>query len=120
MSDLAITTLVRVVVFTGIFALAAHKHKKISITPRYAIPLVGVVFALLNTGLYWLFKTIVGLATLGMGGLILPFVLNGLFLWGTNRVIKQLKIEGTVPLLWLSILLTAAHGALYLVFRAVL
>lgn len=119
MSDLAISTVIRIVVFTGVFALASHRHKKISITPRYAIPLVGIFFALLNTGLYWLFKTVIGLATLGVGSLVLPFVLNGAFLWGTSRVIKALKVEGILPLLSLAILLTAAHGLLYLLFRVV-
>lgn len=120
MSLLAISLLVRLLVFVGVFAYAAHKHPKITITPRYAVPLVGLVFAGLNTALYWALKTVISLATLGAASLVLPLVLNGLFLWATARVLKPLNIEGTRPMVWLAVLLTAAHGALFLVFDVIL
>lgn len=115
MTALAIKLLVRVVVFGGVFAVAAHRHPKISIAPRVAIPLVGLVFALLNTGLYWILKPIVTMATLGGLALAIPLLLNGLFLWATARVLRPLKLAGARPMIYLAVLLTVAHGLLYVV-----
>ena len=66
----------RFLVFGAVFAFAARKNPKITVKPRYALPLVALVFALLNTGLYFLLKPVLNIATLGMASLVVPFVLN--------------------------------------------
>src|SRR5688572_21585386 len=105
---------VRFVVFAGVFWFATFRNKKITVQPKIALPLVGLVFALLNTLLYWLFKPILNLATLWTLWFLVPLILNGLFLYATDRVLKPLKIDGIRPMIWLAVLLTAAHGALWL------
>jgi hypothetical protein len=105
---------IRLVVFGAVFGFAAWKNEKVTIKPKYAVPLVALVFGLLNVGLYWLAKPVFNLATFGTLWIALPFFLNGLFLYATNRLLKHLEIKGMLTMLWLAGLLTVAHGALYL------
>ena len=56
---------VRLVVFTGVFWFAAKKNEKVIFEKKWAPPLVALVFAILNTGLYWMLKPILNLATMG-------------------------------------------------------
>jgi uncharacterized membrane protein YvlD (DUF360 family) len=105
---------VRVVVFALSFAVAAARIRGVRVTPKLALPVVGLVFALLNTGLYWLLKPILNLATLGGLSLLAPFLLNVGFLWATDRLLRPLRISGMKPLIWLALLLTIVHGVLYL------
>jgi len=105
---------IRVVVFGATFAIVSWKDRRVSVHPRYALPLVAVVFALLNAGLYWLLRPVLDLATMGSLGLLMPFLLNGGFLYATARLLRPLKIEGIWPMLRLSGILTAVHGVLWL------
>ena len=93
-------------------AMAARRSRHVSISPKIALPLVAVVFALLNTGLYWLLKPVLTIATLGIAGLVVPFLANGLLLLLTDRLVRPLQIRGLVTVAWLSLLLTIAHGVL--------
>jgi uncharacterized membrane protein YvlD (DUF360 family) len=115
MTELLVKLAVRFGVFLAVFALVAWKNPKVRIHPKIALPLVGLVFALLNTGLYWALKPILNLATLGAAWLFIPFVLNGVFLWATEKLIRPLRIEGFFTMIKLAIILTAAHGACWLV-----
>ena len=115
MTALLIKLGVRFVVFALVFAFAARRSPNVRVKPAIALPLVGLVFALLNTGLYWVLKPVLHLASFGALWLALPFVLNGLFLWATRKLIRPLRIEGLMTMVWLSILLTAAHGLCWLV-----
>jgi uncharacterized membrane protein YvlD (DUF360 family) len=118
MAEWLIKLAIRVVVFAVVFGVAAHKLEKVSIAPRWALPLVGLVFAALNAALYWLLRPLLDLATLGILGILMPFVINGGFLYLTRRAMRPLKIdvriEGVRAMAMLAILLTAAHGVLYL------
>ena len=104
---------IRFVVYGLVFGLFTWRDKRVSVQPRYALPLVAAVFALMNTGLYWLLKPILNLATLGTMALLLPFALNGAFLYMTDRVLKPLRIDGIWPMVVLSFFLTVAHGVLW-------
>lgn len=107
---------VRLVVFTGVFWFAAKKNKKIVFEKKWAPPLVAFVFAILNTGLYWMLKPVLNIATMGAVGFALPFVINGALLVGTMKVFEKKKwfrIEGFFATLWMALILTAAHGLLW-------
>jgi hypothetical protein len=104
---------IRFVVFGAVFGLMTWKDKRVRVHPRYALPLVAAVFALLNTGLYWLLKPILNLATMGTLAFVLPFALNGVFLYVTARLLRPLRIEGIWPMVVLSFFLTVAHGVLW-------
>jgi uncharacterized membrane protein YvlD (DUF360 family) len=107
---------VRLVVFTGVFWFAAKKKKDIVFEQKWAPPLVGLVIAILNTGLYWMLRPALDLATMGVIGLGLPLIINGALLYGTMKVFEKKKwfhIDGIFATLWMAIFLTLAHGALW-------
>ncbi len=123
---------IRLVVFGLVFFVAAKKNPKVVIHNKWATPLIALVFALLNTGVYWLLTPILNVATLGVAGFVMPFVVNMLFLLGTVKVFEKLnarfarsadpekrksgkwiEIQGLMATLWMAAFLTIAHGALY-------
>ena len=111
---------IRFVVFVLVFWLAARRMENVRVEPRWAAPLVGVVFAILNVALYWAFKPLLGVATVGIFSFAIPFVLNALFLRLTVPIVSKLRtkleIEGTMTMVKLCVLVTVVHGALWLIF----
>lgn len=109
---------IRLVVFTGVFWLAAQKNEKVIFEKKWAPPLVALVFAILNTGLYWMLKPILNLATMGAIGFVLPLAINGGLLALTMKVFEKKKswfrIDGFFTGLWMAVILTVAHGLLWL------
>ncbi|HSD88452.1 MAG TPA: hypothetical protein VLB44_13085 [Kofleriaceae bacterium] len=128
---------VRLIVFTAVFWFVAHKNNKIVLGTRWAAPVIGLVFAVLNTALYWVLAPVFKLASLGVLGFAMPFIVNGLLVYGTERIFasqrlvgettkdrktgatstkrpRLLRIEGIVAMAILALSLTAAHGALWL------
>jgi hypothetical protein len=107
---------IRLVVFTAVFWLAVKKNEKVVIKPKWAVPLVATVFALLNVALYWALRPILNVATLGAIGFVMPLVVNLVLLLATERLVAKkswLKIDGIIATVWMSIILTAAHGVLW-------
>jgi uncharacterized membrane protein YvlD (DUF360 family) len=122
---------IRLVAFTAVFWLATRPRKtdrttkegrpelrpaRISIQPRWAIPLVGLLFAGMNVLLYWLAKPLLDLATLRSFTVVMPLVVNSLLLWGTARIVdkrKWMKLDGFMAAAWLAVALTLAHGVLW-------
>ena len=109
---------VRLVVFTGVFWLAAKKNEKVIFEKKWATPLVAFTFAVLNTALYWVLSKVVNLATLGAISFLMPLVINTLLLGITVRVFQSKKhwfrIDGWLAMMWMAIALTLAHGLLWL------
>ena len=109
---------VRLVVFTGVFWIAARKNEKIIIEKKWATPLVAFTFAVLNTALYWALKPVLNVATLGAIGFVMPLIINGVLLAATVRIFERKKqwfrIDGFFAGMWMAVFLTLAHGALWL------
>jgi hypothetical protein len=87
---LLIKLAVRLVVFGAVFFVAAKKHPKILIHNKWATPLIALVFALLNTAVYWALTPILNLATLGALGFAMPLVANVVFLLATEKLFKAI------------------------------
>jgi cell shape-determining protein MreD len=107
---------VRLLVFGVVFYIAARKNPKVILPNKWATPLIALVFAALNTGLYWALTPILNLATLGAAGFVMPFVVNMLLLLATVRIFqakKWIQIEGFMTTLWMSAILTGVHGLLW-------
>jgi uncharacterized membrane protein YvlD (DUF360 family) len=108
---------IRLVVFTGVFWIAAKKNKKIIFEKKWAPPLVAFVFAVLNTALYWMLKPVLNIATMGAIGFVLPLIINGALLALTVKVFEKkqwFRIDGFFASLWMAVVLTLAHGVLWL------
>ncbi len=107
---------IRLVAFLLVFWVATRRNPKIVVQPKWAIPLIAGVFSLLNTGLYWLLKPVLNLASFGVAWFLMPLVLNLIFLIATMRAVqskKWLQIEGVGATLYLAGLLTVARGLLW-------
>ena len=107
---------IRLVVFTAVFWLAVKKNEKVVIKPKWAVPIVAAVFALLNVGLYWALRPILNLATLGAIGFVMPLVVNLVLLIATERLVAKkswLKVDGIIATVWMAVILTVAHGVLW-------
>lgn len=125
---------VRLVIFGVVFYLAARRNPKVLIHAKWATPLVALVFATLNTGMYWALRPILDFATLGALGFFMPFIVNmvlliatvRLFAWdklprviskaskSENAIAKPLfEIDGLMTTLWMALVLTVVHGALW-------
>ena len=111
---------VRLVVFTGVFWFAAKKNEKITFSKKWAPPVVALVFAVLNTVLYWAITPLLDLATLGAVGFAMPFIVNALLLYATVRIFRLkawskdwFKMDGMFATLWMATFLTIAHGVLW-------
>lgn len=111
---------VRFAVFTAVFWLAAVKWDRVRIERWWARPLVALVFAVLNTALYWAVAPILGIATLGVAGFALPLVVNYGLLLGTAKVLENkpwwLQLDGFFTTLSLAIVLAVVHAGLELAF----
>jgi hypothetical protein len=107
---------VRLVVFGLTFFVAARLNPKVLIHNKWATPLIALVFATLNTALYWILKPVLNIATLGALGFIMPFIANTLFLYATLKIFekkKWIEIQGMLTTLWMAGVLTITHGALW-------
>ena len=108
---------IRLVVFTGVFWIAAKKNEKVIFEKKWATPIVAFTFAVLNTALYWVLSKVVNLATLGAISFLMPLVINGFLLGITVRVFQSKKhwfrIDGWLAMMWMAIALTLAHGVLW-------
>lgn len=117
MTTILIKLAIRLVVFTGVFWLAARRNEKVIFEKKWAPPLVGLVFAVLSTALFWVLTKVLAIATLGMLGFALPLLINLLLLGVTVRVFQSkqwFRIDGVFATLWMALFLTLAHGALWL------
>ena len=133
MTLVLVKLLIRVAVFTVVFWAVAKKNKDIVITPRWALPLVAGIFAVLNAALYWILKPVANAATFGMLAYFLPLLINGALLWGTIFILRRkpkpdgkgklierpgiLAIQGILALALLAFALTVAHGLLWFVLE---
>ena len=111
---------VRLVVFGLVIWLVSKRNKDVIIHKRLAIPLIALLFAALNTALYFILKPILNLATLGAVEYLTPLVINLALLALTIRVIekkKWIEIKGLIATIYLGVALTIAHGALWVILE---
>lgn len=134
---------IRLVVFMAVFWIATVRNSNIVVRPKWAMPIIAGFFALLNTGMYWLLKPVLNLASFGAIWFLMPVVVNLIFLVTTARVFQphdlqttghakagkgakaadapapkasrrpSLHIDGITAFLYLAALLTVAHGVLW-------
>ena|SRR5690349_1702631 len=115
-SALLIKLGVRLVVFTAVFWFAAKKNEKVVFAKKWAPPLVALVFAVLNTALYWALVPVLDLATLGVLSILMPLIVNALLLAATVRIFESKKwfeLRGFFAAAWMATFLTLAHGVLW-------
>jgi len=83
--------------------------------------LVAVVFSVLDFFLGWFIKValfVPALLTLGLLFLILPFIVNTILLWLTDKLIKAFEIETFGALLASSAVITVVNAVFYMALHA--
>ncbi len=114
-----IRLLIRVLVFGVAITFACRRFERVKVEPRSALPVVALVFAILNTILYTLLTFALNLATLWTLWLVAPLVANALLLLLTDKLLKSFKIETMGALVRLTIVVTIAHLLLRVIERFV-
>ena len=122
MAILGLKLALRFVLFGGVFFYAKKKMDKVEIQPWWALPLVALMFALLNLALYYAGTEVIKLASMNVANYVVPVVVNCLILFGTTALLKKMKVEsvrihGIVAIVWLAILLSIANGLISLGFH---
>jgi putative membrane protein len=82
-------------------------------TPGTAV-VVAIVFSVLNFFLSWLVWAVLfvpAVLTLGLLFLVMPFLVNTVMLWLTDKVMSSFRIESTAGLLVSSLVITLVNAA---------
>jgi|ERR1019366_4559429 putative membrane protein len=109
-------TVIHLVVLALTVFLLARLLPSVRIRSARTAVLVAVVFSLLNFFLGWLVRAVLfvpALLTLGLLFLVMPFVVNTIMLWLTDKVVASFKIETTGGLLISSLVITLVNGVFY-------
>jgi uncharacterized membrane protein YvlD (DUF360 family) len=112
MTALLIKLAIRVAVFAVVIAFATRVVSGARLRNRAVLPLVALVFAVLNGLLYTGLVFTMNLVTLWMLWFAVPFVANAALLWGTSKVIKPFGFDGLWALAKVSFIVTVAHVVL--------
>ena len=81
---------------------------------------VAVVFAVLNWALGWIFKGLLlvpTILTLGLLWFFVPFIVNTIILWITDKLLDDFELKDVRALLYSAGAITLANGLLQLVMR---
>lgn len=106
---LVVTLAIRVVVFGIALAFASRAIPGVTVQPRSALPIVALIFAILNALLYTLLSKAVTWLSLFLLWFAAPFIANAIVLWLTDRLSKPLRIDGLFALGGASLVVTIAH-----------
>ena len=108
-------TLVHIAALAVTIFLLARFLPDVRIKSAGTALVVAITFSLLNFFLGWLVKAFLILPTiltLGLLLLILPFVVNTILLWLTDKVLSSFRIESTGSLLLSAGAITAVNAIL--------
>jgi putative membrane protein len=78
--------------------------------------LVAIVFSVMNFCLGWLVRVVLfvpALLTLGLLFFVMPFIVNTIMLWLTDKVLASFEIRSLRGLLISSLVITVVNGIFY-------
>lgn len=93
----------------------------VSIKSASSALVVAVVFSVLNFFLGWFIRAVLfvpAILTLGLLFLILPFVVNTILLWLTDKILGSFEIKSLGSLLLSAGAITAVNALLHFLLRA--
>ena len=115
-------TLLHLAVLTVTILFLARALPDVQIRSTGTALAVAVVFSVLNFFLGWLIKLFLivpGILTLGLLFLILPFVVNTILLWLTDKVMSSFKIHTLGSLLMSAGAITAVNALMHFALRSI-
>jgi putative membrane protein len=114
-------TLLHLLVLTVTVLALARLLPDVQVKSPGAAVVVAVVFSVLNFFLGWLitaFMVIPAILTLGLLFLILPFIVNTVLLWLTDKLLGSFEIRGMGTLLFSAGVITAVNAVFHFALRA--
>lgn len=113
-------TLIHVAVLAVVILGLARFVPGVRVKNPLGAVLVAVVFSLLNWGLGWVIHAALflpAILTLGLLFLFIPFIVNTVVLWLTDKVLHAFEIDSIKGLLISSGVITLVSGAFHLIGR---
>ena len=110
-------TLLHLAAITATVLLLARFLPSVKIKSVGSAIVVAIVFSLLNFFLGWLIKAVLfvpAILTLGLLFLILPFIVNAVLLWLTDKLIGSFAIESLGGLLVSAAVITLVNGLFHM------
>jgi putative membrane protein len=107
-------TLLHLAAITATVLLLARFMPSVRIRSVGSAIVVAIVFSLLNFFLGWLIKAVLfvpAIFTLGLLFLFLPFIVNTVLLWLTDKLIGSFEIRSLGGLLVSAAVITLVNGA---------
>ena len=108
--------LIHLAVLAATVFLLARLLPSVRIRSAGTAVLVAVVFSVLNFFLGWLVRVVLfvpAVLTLGLLFVIMPFVVNTIMLWLTDKLISSFEIETTGGLLASAAVITLVNAVFY-------
>lgn len=99
-------------VLTGTVLAIARLVSGVRVKDWTAAAVVAVVFSVSNFLLGWLIHVVLfvpALLTLGLLFFFIPFIVNTVLLWLTDKLVASFEIDGMRPLLYSSAIITAVN-----------
>ena len=115
------TTLLHLAALTATVLLLERLLPSVKVRNVVSAIVVAVVFSLLNFFLGWLIKAVLfvpAILTLGLLFLIMPFIVNTILLWLTDKLIGSFEIETMGGLLFSAGAITFVNAIFYMVVNA--
>lgn len=98
----------------AVFALSKFFPGIVRVQSAGTAVAVAVVFSILNLLLGWLIRALLfvpGLLTLGLLFLFVPFIVNAVLLWLTDKLMASFELRGARGLLLAATIITVVNGA---------
>ncbi len=114
-------TLLHLAALTATVLLLARLLPSVKVRNLVSAIVVAVVFSLLNFFLGWLIKAflfIPAILTLGLLFLIMPFVVNSILLWLTDKLIGSFEIQTMGGLFFSAGAITFVNAVFYMLVNA--
>jgi putative membrane protein len=114
-------TLLHLVVLTVTVLALARFLPGVRIKSIGSALLVAVIFSLLNFFFAWIIKValfVPAILTLGLLFLVLPFIVNTILLWLTDKLLSAFEIDSFGSLLVSAAVITLVNGAFHVALHA--
>jgi putative membrane protein len=98
----------------AVFALSRFFPRVVRVKSAGTAVAVAIVFSLLNFFLGWFIRALLvlpGLLTLGLLFLFVPFIVNAVLLWITDKLMRSFELRGVRGLAVASAVITLVNGA---------
>jgi putative membrane protein len=114
-------TLLHLAVLTLTVLLLARVLPSVKVRSTGSAVVVAIVFSLLNFFLGWLIRVALflpAILTLGLLFLVLPFIVNAILLWLTDKLLRSFEIDTLGGLLLSAAVITIVNGFFHVALHA--